>query len=89
MYVKCGLLAFAAVILAALPASAVSRYDDSPCRAGRTGWTNDACAGREWGLARIGAPQAWRVTRGGDLGLPGPDALFGAGRINAGRAVAG
>lgn len=65
MNVKCGLLTFAAALLVSLPASAAPRYDDSPCRAGRTGWTNDACAGRQWGLARIAAPQAWRVTRGG------------------------
>jgi subtilisin family serine protease len=65
MNVKGGLAVLAAALVAALPAAAGSRYDDSPCRAGRTGWTNDACAGRQWGLARIGAPQAWRVTRGG------------------------
>jgi subtilisin family serine protease len=65
MNVKCGLVAFASVFAIALPAAAGSRYDDGPCRAGRAAWTNDACAGRQWGVAQIGAPQAWRVTRGG------------------------
>jgi thermitase len=68
MNVKCGLLvAFAAVFLVSLPAGAAPRYDDSPCRAARAGWTNDACAARQWGLARIAAPQAWRRTRGGGV----------------------
>jgi subtilisin family serine protease len=67
MNVKCGLVAFAVVLGAVVPASAASRYDDSPCRGGRTSWTNDACAGRQWGLARIAAPQAWRLTRGGGV----------------------
>jgi subtilisin family serine protease len=64
MYVKCGLLTLTALFLTAFPAGAASSYDDSPCRAGSTGWTNDACAARQWGLARIEAQRAWRVTRG-------------------------
>lgn len=67
MNVKCGLLAFGAALLVSLPAGAAQRYDDSPCRAGRASWTNDACAGRQWSLTRIGAPQAWRVNRGGGI----------------------
>src|SRR5687767_11501918 len=67
MNVKAVLAASAALLLAGLPASAASRYDDSPCRAGRTAWTNDACAARQWGLARIGVPRAWRLTRGGGV----------------------
>jgi subtilisin family serine protease len=67
MNVKCGLLTLTALLVAAFPAGAAPRYDDSPCRAARATWTNDACAARQWGLARIGAPQAWRVTRGGGV----------------------
>jgi subtilisin family serine protease len=65
MYVKCGLLTLAALLLTAFPAGAATRYDDGPCRAGRPAWANDACAARLWGLERIAAPQAWRLTRGG------------------------
>jgi subtilisin family serine protease len=54
-----------ALLFVTLPAAGASRYDDSPCRAGRAAWTNDACAGRQWGLTLIRAPQAWRTTRGG------------------------
>jgi subtilisin family serine protease len=67
MNVKCGLLTLTALLVTAFPAGAAPRYDDSPCRAARAAWTNDACAARQWGLARIGAPQAWRVTRGGGV----------------------
>jgi subtilisin family serine protease len=67
MNVKCGLLTLTALLLVAFPAGAASRYDDRPCRAARAGWTNDACAARQWGLTRIGAPQAWRLTRGGGV----------------------
>lgn len=67
MHVKGIVVAAAAILAGALPASAGTRYDDGPCRAGRTGWTNDACATRQWGLARIAAPQAWRVTRGAQV----------------------
>ena len=41
-----------------------SPYADSPCRTTRTTWANDACAGRQWGLTAIKAPQAWQTTRG-------------------------
>jgi serine protease len=54
----------AAMAFAALPAAARNVYDDGPCHAGAVPWTNDPCAGRQWGLARIHAPEAWRVTRG-------------------------
>jgi subtilisin family serine protease len=67
MYVKGVLVTLVAALAASLPAVAGSRYDDGPCRAGRTGWANDACAARQWGLERIGAPRAWRVTRGGGV----------------------
>ncbi len=66
MHVKGGaLVALAAALLVCLSASAAPRYDDSVCRTARTGWSNDACAARQWGLVQIGAPQAWRTTRGG------------------------
>jgi len=64
VHVKGVLAALAAILVIAVPASAARRYDDSPCRMAHVAWTNDACAGRQWGLARIAAPQAWRVTRG-------------------------
>ena len=67
MNVKCGLLTLTALLLIAFPAGAAPRYDDGPCRAGRPAWTNDACAARQWGVTGIGAPQAWRVTRGGGV----------------------
>lgn len=54
----------AAVLLGALPASA-GPHDDRVCRSAAVGWTSDPCAARLWGLTRIQAPEAWRVTRGG------------------------
>jgi subtilisin family serine protease len=48
----------------ALPAGGAARYDDGVCRAARAGWANDACAARQWGLERVRAPQAWRLSRG-------------------------
>jgi serine protease len=30
-------------------------------------WTNDPCAGRQWGIPAIKAPQAWAQTRGGGV----------------------
>ena len=65
MNVKCGLLTLTTFLVLGFPAGAAPRYDDGTCRAGHAGWTNDACAARQWGLARIGAARAWRVTRGG------------------------
>ena len=65
MNVKGALVALAAAFFLCVPASAAVRYDDSVCRGARVGWTNDACAARQWGLAQIAAPQAWGATRGG------------------------
>ena len=58
------LLAVAALALL-LPAVAggASGYNASACRA-PAAWANDPCAGRQWGLAAIKAPQAWAATRG-------------------------
>jgi subtilisin family serine protease len=57
---------FAALValapLAGKPAAAV--YDDTTCRTTAVSWTNDPCAGRQWGLTKIKAPEAWRITQG-------------------------
>ena len=49
-----------------LPAVAVgaSGYNAAACRAPAASWANDPCAGRQWGLTAIKAPQAWAATRG-------------------------
>ncbi len=39
-------------------------YDDAACRTTPAAFTNDDCAGRQWPLVRIKAPQAWSVTQG-------------------------
>ena len=54
------LLALAVVVVP----SASAAYNDTSCRATPVPWANDPCAGNEWGLANVKAPQAWRVTRG-------------------------
>jgi subtilisin family serine protease len=58
----------AAVVLALLAPAVVtgarSPYSDSSCRSSRVSWTNDRCAGAEWGLTAIKAHEAWRVSRG-------------------------
>jgi subtilisin family serine protease len=60
-------LVFLSAAAFALPAGGAARYDDGVCRAGRAAWANDACAARQWGIARIHAPQAWRISRGRGL----------------------
>ena len=55
-----------ALLLPAL-AGGAGRYDASACRAPASGWANDPCAGRQWGLTAIKAPQAWRTVRGGGV----------------------
>lgn len=61
-------VASALVLVAALGTGAAAggagRHEDSPCRAPRVSWTNDPCAGRQWGLVRIRAPEAWLSSRG-------------------------
>jgi subtilisin family serine protease len=57
----------AAVLALAAPAVVVGAggpYSDSSCRVDRASWANDACAGRQWGIPAISAPQAWPKTRG-------------------------
>jgi subtilisin family serine protease len=44
--------------------AAGAAYDDSACRTASVWWTNDACAGRQWGHVNIKAPEAWTVSRG-------------------------
>ena len=59
------LLLAVAVLALLLPgmAGSVSGYNASACRA-PAAWANDTCAGRQWGLTAIKAPQAWTATRG-------------------------
>jgi subtilisin family serine protease len=56
-------LSLLALVLPGLAGGAAG-YDASACRAATTAWANDPCAGRQWGLTAIRAPQAWRTTRG-------------------------
>jgi serine protease len=39
-------------------------YNDARCRKTAVTWTNDPCAGRQWGLKKVHAPAAWATTRG-------------------------
>jgi subtilisin family serine protease len=59
-------LAAAGAILCGV-AGAAGSYDDSVCRAGAAGWASDPCAGRQWGLTKVRAPEAWRFSRGGGV----------------------
>jgi len=52
-----------ALLVPTLVSGARSPYSDASCRA-RVSWANDRCAGTQWGLTAIKAPQAWRTTRG-------------------------
>ncbi|HMJ00134.1 MAG TPA: S8 family serine peptidase [Gaiellaceae bacterium] len=65
---------FLAAALLALAAPAVlvgarSPYSDASCRSSRVAWTNDRCAGAQWGLTAIKAPEAWRTTRGAGVAV--------------------
>jgi len=59
-------LAAALLALAAPTVLSAARapYSDAVCRTDRVAWANDPCAGNQWGLPAIKAPQAWRATRG-------------------------
>jgi serine protease len=48
----------------ALTPSASAAYDDSVCRTTAVAWTNDPCAGSQWGHDAVRAPEAWSVSRG-------------------------
>lgn len=56
-------LALLALTLPAVAGGAAG-YNAGACRTSATSWANDPCAGRQWGLTAIKAPQAWRTTRG-------------------------
>ena len=56
-------LASLALLLPAV-AGGAGGYNAAACRSTATAWANDPCAGRQWGLSAIKAPQAWRATRG-------------------------
>jgi subtilisin family serine protease len=63
------LLLLALAVLALLVpgmAGSTSGYNANACRAPAT-WANDPCAGRQWGLTAIKAPQAWPATRGAKI----------------------
>jgi subtilisin family serine protease len=57
------LLALAVGALANVP-TAGAVYNDAACRTAPVWWTNDPCAGNQWGHVNIRAPEAWSVTRG-------------------------
>jgi serine protease len=52
------------VLALAVPPGATAAYNDTTCRTTAVTWTNDPCAGRQWGHVNIRAPQAWSVTQG-------------------------
>ena len=53
-----------ALAIAAAAGSAAAAYDDAGCRTDAVPWTNDPCAGRQWGITAIEAERAWPFTRG-------------------------
>jgi serine protease len=57
------LAAALALLAPTLVSGAPSPYSDASCR-GKASWTNDRCAGTQWGLTTIKAPGAWSTTRG-------------------------
>lgn len=56
--------ALLALVAPAVLAGARSPYGDTSCRSTRVAWANDRCAGAQWGLTAIKAPEAWRTSRG-------------------------
>lgn len=57
------LCALVAATLVAAP-TANAAYDDAACRTASVPWANDDCAGGQWGIVNVQAPQAWGVTQG-------------------------
>jgi subtilisin family serine protease len=57
------LLVTAAFATLVAPA-ATAAYDDTSCRGTSVTWANDPCAGNQWGIVNVKAPQAWSVARG-------------------------
>jgi subtilisin family serine protease len=44
--------------------ASAAAYSDEACRTTPVSWTNDPCAGRQWGISNVAAPAAWATTRG-------------------------
>jgi subtilisin family serine protease len=59
-------LVVSAVFVCAVSAAGAPN-DDGVCRASAVAWTSDPCAGRQWGLMRVRAHEAWRLSRGGGI----------------------
>ncbi|MGH3091442.1 MAG: hypothetical protein ACRDOG_03810, partial [Gaiellaceae bacterium] len=57
-------LVVVAAFYAVLTPTASAAFDDAACRTAAVTWTNDPCAGNQWGIANVQAPEAWTVTRG-------------------------
>lgn len=57
-------LLVAAAFCTVLTPSASAAYDDAACRTAAVTWANDPCAGNQWGIVNVQAPEAWTVTRG-------------------------
>ena len=64
-------LLVAAAFCAVLTPTASAAYDDAACRTTSVTWTNDSCAGNQWGIANVQAPEAWAVTRGAGVTVAG------------------
>jgi subtilisin family serine protease len=59
-------LAVAALLAPAIASHAAS-YDDAACRGPAVPWTNDPCAGQQWGITATQAQRAWAFTRGSGI----------------------
>ena len=57
-------LLVAAVLCTILAPTASAAYDDAACRTAAVTWANDPCAGNQWGIVNVRAPEAWSVTQG-------------------------
>src|SRR5688572_24393209 len=55
---------FLVALSLALPGTAMAAYSDAACRTTPASWANDDCAGQQWGIPAVRAPQAWSTTRG-------------------------
>src|SRR5687767_5138974 len=56
-----------AALIAALAltgSATAAAYSDAACRTAPVTYTNDPCAGNQWGLDKVKAAQAWSTTRG-------------------------
>ena len=57
-------LAAVAAVVGVPSATGAGTYDGSTCATAAVSWTNDPCAGRQWGHVNVRAPEAWSVTKG-------------------------